>query len=77
MAGKARTANFGLRGVFEREFWTNTPGEVTMLLTPRTVLALSKPRYFECIAIEGLFLFSSCHTLCSQLALVWDTQKPQ
>jgi hypothetical protein len=24
MAGKARTANFGLQGVFEREFWTNS-----------------------------------------------------
>ena len=24
MAGKSRTANFGLRGVFEREFWTNS-----------------------------------------------------
>ena len=24
MAGKARTHNFGLRGVFEREFWTNS-----------------------------------------------------
>lgn len=26
MAGKARTHNFGLKGVFERDFWTNTPG---------------------------------------------------
>lgn len=30
MAGKARTANFGLQGVFEREFWTNTPGELAL-----------------------------------------------
>ena len=28
---KARTANFGLRGVFEREFWTNTPGELALV----------------------------------------------
>jgi len=31
MAGKSRTANFGLRGVFEREFWTNTPGELALV----------------------------------------------
>ena len=31
MAGKARTANFGLQGVFEREFWTNTPGELALV----------------------------------------------
>ena len=31
MAGKARTANFGLRGTFEREFWTNTPGELALV----------------------------------------------
>ena len=31
MAGKARTANFGLSGVFEREFWTNTPGELALV----------------------------------------------
>jgi hypothetical protein len=28
---KARTVNFGLRGVFEREFWTNTPGELALV----------------------------------------------
>merc|ERR1711871_493982 len=31
MAGKARTANFGLKGVFEREFFTNTPGELALV----------------------------------------------
>jgi len=31
MAGKARSANFGLKGVFEREFWTNTPGELALV----------------------------------------------
>jgi len=31
MAGKARTANYGLSGVFEREFWTNTPGELALV----------------------------------------------
>ena len=31
MAGKSRTANFGLQGVFEREFWTNTPGELALV----------------------------------------------
>lgn len=31
MAGKARTANFGLMGTFEREFWTNTPGELALV----------------------------------------------
>lgn len=31
MAGKARTANYGLMGVFEREFWTNTPGELALV----------------------------------------------
>ena len=31
MAGKARTANFGLMGVFEREFWSNTPGELALV----------------------------------------------
>lgn len=31
MAGKARTANYGLQGVFEREFWTNTPGELALV----------------------------------------------
>jgi hypothetical protein len=30
-AGKARTANFGLMGVFEREFWSNTPGELALV----------------------------------------------
>ena len=28
---KARTVNFGLQGVFEREFWTNTPGELALV----------------------------------------------
>ncbi len=31
MAGKARTVNHGLRGTFEREFWTNTPGELALV----------------------------------------------
>ena len=31
MAGKARTANYGLMGTFEREFWTNTPGELALV----------------------------------------------
>ena len=31
MAGKARTANFGMMGVFEREFYTNTPGELALV----------------------------------------------
>mmetsp|Transcript_42635 Transcript_42635/g.96397 ORF Transcript_42635/g.96397 Transcript_42635/m.96397 type:complete len:190 (-) Transcript_42635:542-1111(-) len=31
MAGRARTHNFGLMGTFEREFWTNTPGELAMV----------------------------------------------
>ena len=30
-AGKARTENHGLMGVFEREFWTNTPGELALV----------------------------------------------
>ena len=30
-AGTARTANFGLMGTFEREFWTNTPGELALV----------------------------------------------
>lgn len=31
MAGKARTENHGLMGVFEREFWSNTPGELALV----------------------------------------------
>lgn len=31
MCAQARTANFGLMGVFEREFWTNTPGELCLV----------------------------------------------
>ena len=31
MAGKARTANYGLMGTFEKEFWTNTPGELALV----------------------------------------------
>ena len=31
MAGKMRTVNHGLMGTFEREFWTNTPGEMAMV----------------------------------------------
>ena len=31
MAGKARTANYGLQGNFEREFWTNTPGAMALV----------------------------------------------
>ena len=31
MAGKARSANYGLKGVFQREFWTNTPGELALV----------------------------------------------
>ena len=31
MAGKQRTENFGLSGVFEREVWTNTPGELALV----------------------------------------------
>ena len=36
MAGKARTANFGLMGVFEREFYTNTPGELALVWDHKT-----------------------------------------
>ena len=28
---KARTVNYGLMGVFEREFWSNTPGELALV----------------------------------------------
>mmetsp|Transcript_49420 Transcript_49420/g.122827 ORF Transcript_49420/g.122827 Transcript_49420/m.122827 type:complete len:191 (-) Transcript_49420:260-832(-) len=31
MAGKQRTHNYGLQGVFERELWTNTPGELALV----------------------------------------------
>lgn len=35
---KARTTNFGLRGVFEREFWTNTPGELALVWDTKGVM---------------------------------------
>lgn len=31
MAGKARTENHGLMGVFEREFNSNTPGALALI----------------------------------------------
>jgi len=31
MAGKARSENFGRRGCFAKELWTNTPGELALV----------------------------------------------
>ena len=45
MAGKARTANFGLMGVFEREFWSNTPGE--LVTNPHAWNAAANYLYIE------------------------------
>ena len=41
MAGKARTVNHGLVSNFKREFWTNTPGCPTHVLSPATRSARS------------------------------------
>ena len=31
LRSKARTVNFGNKAVFEREFWTNTPGALALV----------------------------------------------
>ena len=58
---KARTANFGLRGVFEREFWTNSAPHGARAVCTSAIPALTAA--FVCvlaIAAPG------------ELALVWD-----